>query len=79
MLFDTTQHPFPAKFFSLPPKQVSQGERKYLHSSEVNALIHTAKKVVTDPTTRQFVGQAAQAAQAAQKAFYRGRVAMDTD
>ena len=36
----------------------------------VKKLIHTAKKVVTDPTTRQFVGQAAQAAQAAQKAFY---------
>lgn len=36
----------------------------------VKKLIHTAKKVVTDPTTRQFVGQAVQAAQAAQKAFY---------
>ena len=45
MLFDIAQLPFPAKFFSPPPKQVSQGERKYLHSSEVNALIHAAKKV----------------------------------
>ena len=44
MLFDTAQLPFPAKFFS-PPKQVSQREREYLHSSEVNVLIQAAKRI----------------------------------
>lgn len=44
MLQTTAQVPFSAKF-SPPPKKPSTGERKYLRSSEVKAMIRAAKKV----------------------------------
>jgi type 1 fimbriae regulatory protein FimB/type 1 fimbriae regulatory protein FimE len=44
MLQTTAQLPFSAKF-SPPPKKTSAREREYLRSSEVKAMIRTAKKV----------------------------------
>ncbi len=45
MLLFIAQLPFSAKFFSPPPKKLSTRERKYLRTSEVNAMIRAAKKV----------------------------------
>ncbi len=45
MLQITVQLPFSAKFFSPPPKKPSTREREYLLTSEINAMIHAAKKV----------------------------------
>jgi type 1 fimbriae regulatory protein FimB/type 1 fimbriae regulatory protein FimE len=45
MLQITAQLPLKAKFFSPPPKKTSTGEREYLRTNEINAMIRAAKKV----------------------------------